>query len=1175
MKPKHFFTLLVLAFGLLAMNQKLYAGEWSMHNDYDAFHELSKQFIDLSESADLLVDGFRTALSGETIRYTSPLPGAQTALITRQEKNSKPMIWLTADGKPGMKRFIWLAGLGCNLGEAEFILSAADQRVCAFRSWRKNEWQVQSANGAVLSFSALSEDQHHDLFGLMTLQWPELENKPLTIRIAPVSGDEKGWCMVFQYSDLLADIGKTIRNGFWYQLEKMDQEKTAMTLPSGWLNKVIEWRNDQGVAYKGKATRTDDRIFFSLKSFPLRLFVDGRQRDCLTAWPEQGYVQELHQDSMSVIRTLKDSLLACSGHYTRDLVGRLHAVQKGYFSAGRIDIMSSSHQDIAWMDSPNQCMLDRDSKVLTPALALLEQNPDFRYSAEQALMLYEYLYLHPEDQARITRLSQEGRLEWGATYNQPYEGLYSGEELVRQAYLGRKRLQKLIPGCDSRVAWNVDVPGRTLQMPQILAKSGIPYLFLSRHEQGLFYWSSPDGSSVGVYSPGHYHENSNFMRQSFMRIIQELPAVFEQWQPFYQEHHLNRHLPVLVSTDMGAPFDYEPLRESWNHLTLKKECDSSTPLNLPQIHYTTAVEFMDAIFSTKPKLPVITGERPNVWLYIHGPTHHWAISAHREAGHLLPAAEKWQTIASLLKNHWRDYPAQTLTDAWEAAIYPDHGWGGKNGDITDSTFQAKYEKAVALARQEIDSALSYIAGRIRYRDSGQGITVFNEQSWPRSGAVRIKKTFPKGWAKAVSLQDNHGQEIPCQILAQKNHSDGSLAEGELLFMATLVPSLGYRTYYLQPNNKTAAKKTDLSAIETRHYLVELVPGGIKRIYDKDLSQELARTDKFLFAELFTMQSVGNGAGEFSEVQQPTMQDFDRIKNHQPLWTNINDGPVCATWQLEQKLDHVLYRQSLIVYKQIKRIDIHVDLLQWDGTPYREFRLAFPLNENQARVSYSVPFGVVTVGESEIHGAAGERYVQPCKQVRPREVQEWISASDGDKGITFAAGVAVWDFQDPTDHPVDYAVLQPILLASRKSCHGEGNWYLQKGDHHFEFSLVSHQPGWQNGYRDAISTAIPPAVILQTTQQAHDGLADEFSFGGLKAGHVDIAAIKKAEDRDEMVLRMVEWQGRDSRIALDWFKPIKSITRTNLIEEKFAEDDINRDNMSIGHHSIETFNIELE
>ena len=32
-------------------------------------------------------------------------------------------------------------------------------------------------------------------------------------------------------------------------------------------------------------------------------------------------------------------------------------------------------------------------------------------------------------------------------------------------------------------------------------------------------------------------------------------------------------------------------------------------------------------------------------------------------------------------------------EAWEAKIYPDHGWGGKGGEITDRLFLSKFVKS--------------------------------------------------------------------------------------------------------------------------------------------------------------------------------------------------------------------------------------------------------------------------------------------------------------------------------------------------------------------------------------------------------------------------------------------------------------------------------------------------
>ncbi len=198
----------------------------------------------------------------------------------------------------------------------------------------------------------------------------------------------------------------------------------------------------------------------------------------------------------------------------RSTVNSIHftAAEPGYFTDGTVHIISSSHQDIAWMNSPEICIRDRDKKVITPTLNRLKENPDLCFSVETTLQLMEYLERHPDKLEEIRRLTESGQLEWGATYHQPYESMYSGESLIRQVYLGRKWLKKVLPGCDSHIAWNPDVPGRAMQMPQILAKAGIDYLLMSRHEEGIYNWLSPDGSGVTAYSPGHYHASGMVFR---------------------------------------------------------------------------------------------------------------------------------------------------------------------------------------------------------------------------------------------------------------------------------------------------------------------------------------------------------------------------------------------------------------------------------------------------------------------------------------------------------------------------------------------------------------------------------------------------------------------------------------------------------------------------------------
>src|SRR4030042_4162292 len=93
-----------------------------------------------------------------------------------------------------------------------------------------------------------------------------------------------------------------------------------------------------------------------------------------------------------------------------------------------LHLLSSSHQDIAWMNSPEACMEYRDTHCLTPALAMMAQNPEYCFVMENMLNLMEYIERHPERRADILRFTREGRMEWGATFNKPYESLLSGAQ---------------------------------------------------------------------------------------------------------------------------------------------------------------------------------------------------------------------------------------------------------------------------------------------------------------------------------------------------------------------------------------------------------------------------------------------------------------------------------------------------------------------------------------------------------------------------------------------------------------------------------------------------------------------------------------------------------------------------------------------------------------------------
>ena len=841
---------------------------------------------------------------------------------------------------------------------------------------------------------------------------------------------------------------------------------------------------------------------------------------------------------------------------------------------GTIYLMEASHQDTGWEDTPAQCEIDRDQKIISPALAMLKENKDFVFNVENMLSLMEYLERHPEKKEEIHQLTKEGRLSWGGAFNQAYEEMYSGESLARQFYFGRLWFKNQFPGLDTRTVWNVDVPGRTLQAPQIMAKAGIKYLLLSRQQQGLFEWQSPDGSKVKVYSPGDYGETWRQLRKSNFRAFRHFADYALNYQIYNKPEGYNAAIPLMANKDMSPPFLYKEIIEEWNALDhWKNPNGEKIELKLPKIKFATPEGFFKALEINNPKLPVIKGERPNVWVYIHGPTHHKMLSASREGGTSLVAAEKFATFNALLEKNWEKYPQHKLNQAWRDHIYPDHGMGGKNGHITDQVFLDKSLMAKQIGDSILWNALKGISSKIDFGDhKGIPLVVFNTMSKERTNTVQVTVNSKEKRFSHFKLTDNLGKEISYQMVNSENKADGDISKMEIVFLAENVPSLGYKTYFVVPASGTdeglVQKRDQASVIENDYYQIKLGQGGILQIKDKELNWELFKSNKFLGGELFTLQSEGNGAGEFAQVQQPTMEGFEKMSEYQTVWKRVDQGSLYQSVEMIQKINHVLVKQKIILYHKIKKIDVQLSLLNWDGALFREFRLAFPLNMENGQVVYEVPFGKVEIGKDELPGVPGERYQVKASEIRPRGILNWIGAYNDKVGVTISSSVAAWDYLDPTDEPVEYPILQPILLASRRSCHSLGNWYLQEGDHHFSFSITSHPSDWKRGYQKALEQQEPLIGYFDPEKKERE-LPMVLGFMGTNKSNVTISTIKKSETGENVIIRFCEMEGVDTRMNLDSFFPVKNLVKCSLIEEK-KEGSYKKSQIEIGKYAVDTF-----
>ena len=76
--------------------------------------------------------------------------------------------------------------------------------------------------------------------------------------------------------------------------------------------------------------------------------------------------------------------------------------------------MNSSHQDIAWVNRPEVCIILRDTLLLTPVLEDAFVREDYGFDIENGLILREYLERHPESRAGSNgAVGAAVDLDWG------------------------------------------------------------------------------------------------------------------------------------------------------------------------------------------------------------------------------------------------------------------------------------------------------------------------------------------------------------------------------------------------------------------------------------------------------------------------------------------------------------------------------------------------------------------------------------------------------------------------------------------------------------------------------------------------------------------------------------------------------------------------------------------
>ncbi|MCM8812379.1 MAG: glycosyl hydrolase-related protein [Candidatus Omnitrophica bacterium] len=771
-------------------------------------------------------------------------------------------------------------------------------------------------------------------------------------------------------------------------------------------------------------------------------------------------------------------------------------------------IIPHTHADLSWVGTPRYCR-KKNAQIIRQVLNIIRRDPDFRYTIETTAALEAFLEYYPHYKETIRDLLRRGIIDCGGLYAACAEALAGPEGLIRNVYFGKKWLADTF-AYDTDFAWNIDIPGHTAQLPQILAKSGIYYVVTWRDYSGpwLSRWAAPDGSAVlRLELPGGYNN-----RQAYRE-----PDVF--FQRFERMRAHDQPLPLLaaaVGGDCRLPDPNIPARiRAYNR---------TKPASGISLRLVNSSEFF--LQAEKQELPRCTGDIPSAWdaMDLYVPRYGWES---RQVESLLLDGEKLAAITAALVAEYA-YPANEIRDAWKGwLLNREHNWGGKGGRRSDAV---KFRRARQLnqnLRQMIDTALQSLLRHIHKRHAGIPVAVFNPMNWERVdlATVSIPAAFPLREGQRWQIVDADGAILDSQ---QRRGSGGTV---EVRFVAR-VPALGYATYYVRAvdaPNSTAVDATPCRRLENQFFQIEFQPerGAVSSIIDKQTGRQLLADYALDFSEVIAQ------AFRSKHILAPASMTgaWQRSSRYDTKTERVDCGPVSSTVRMTSAfVEGSALIREVTVYPQLKRIDVRIILSNWKkraGAAKLRVGSVFALRtDSAAAVRYDIPYTVATYRGSA-HTCAGQAVPRPAAHCRyGLFAKSWLDVASADSGCTV---LSRWGYFDVNQAKEAMTVITAPLLITDQNFYGEPYFFDTAGTHVYEWSIRPYAGGFN---RSAAVRAgweqHSPLIAAAGTESARGFLLPEtYSFCATQPESLIVTALKRAEDAQGIVLRCYEAAGRQT------------------------------------------------
>jgi alpha-mannosidase len=793
-------------------------------------------------------------------------------------------------------------------------------------------------------------------------------------------------------------------------------------------------------------------------------------------------------------------------------------------------LVATAHLDTQWNWTVQDTIRQFVPNTFYTNFKYLDQYPDYVFSWEGAIHYMWFKEYHPDDWPKLQQYVARGRWRLaGSWINAVDTNMPSPESLMRQALYAQRFFRHEF-GKVSQDVYLPDCFGFGWALPSIAAHSGLKSFSTQKLTWGrpipfpIGRWKGVDGSEIlAALDPKSYTT----------RITTDISS-----DPGWQ----NQFTPI--GADKAVEFRYfgtgdiggGPVEESVQNY----ERALKNPASQIEIKNTSPDQLSrDLTPQELASLPEHNGE---LILKTHGTGCYTSQAAmkmfNRQNELLADAAERAAVTAEWLTG--QSYPGERLRDAWIRFL-----WHQFHDDLTGTcipqAYQFSWNDEVASLNQfagVLTSSSSAVSRLLDTQGAGVPLVVFNPLSSPRHDAVEATVRFPGPAPTTVRVTDAAtGQDVLAQVLGRSGD------EASILFLAEL-PSVGYKVFHVStgpripnpdPRIPNPEPRIPSSLVVTPHSLQNnrikvLIDenGDISSIVDKDAKRELLKAPVML--ELRDNPSPQWPAWEvlYETVQAPAREYLAK-----PTIRVVEGGPVRVSLEITRRAAGSTFVQHVRLTEGGDRVDVE-NLVDW-RSPNSLLKASFPLAASNPKATYDLGLGTIERPNNE-----PDQYEVPA--------QKWADVTDVSK--TFGVGIindSKYGWDKPTDDTLRLTLLHTAKPAQNYT-YQSGN---DLGHHRFIYAIAAHAGDWRQGRLPLRAAELnQPAVAFRST--AHPGrLGRTFSMVTLddRSGQVAVVALKKAEDSDELVVRLQERYGQAARVTVRLPAGVAAIREINSAEEE--------------------------